>query len=191
MKKLILASASPWRKNILTKAGFRFTVEESGYKENMGLKLSPRVLARTLALGKVKKAATRHKDAVVLAADTFAVFRGELLGKPLTPKRAVQMLKMLSGKTHTLLTGFAIADSKTGKSVAKVVATRVTMRKLPEQEILDYVATGEPLNAAGAYVVQGGGAKLIQKTDGDINNIAGLPLLDVVAELKKFGVSAR
>lgn len=191
MRKVILASVSPWRKEILAKAGFRFKVEESGYKENMKLELSPRVLARLLALGKAKKVAARHKDTVVIGADTFVVFRGELLGKPYTPKRAIQILKMLSGKTHTLLTGFAIVDSKTGKIVTKVVGTRVTLRKLSDDEIKEYVKTGEPLNAAGAYVIQGGGARLMKKTEGDVNNIAGLPLADVVEELKKFGVLAR
>ncbi len=190
MRKVILASVSPWRKAILAKAGFRFKVEESGYKENMKLGLAPRVLAGQLALGKAKKVAARHKDAIVIGADTFAVFRGELLGKPYTPKRAIQMLKMLSGKTHTLLTGFAIVDSKTGRSVTKVVGTRVTLRKLSDDEIKEYVKTGEPLNAAGAYVIQGGGARLMKKTEGDVNNIAGLPLTDVVEELKKFGISA-
>jgi septum formation protein len=191
MKKLILASASPWRKKILTKAGFKFSVEESGYREDMSQKLSPRVLARTLALGKARKVAVRHQEAVILGADTFAVFRGELLGKPHTPKRAVAMLKMLSGKTHVLLTGFAIVDAKTNKSVTKVVATRVTMKKLSDEVIKSYVATGEPLKAAGAYVIQGNGAKLMKKTEGDVNNIAGLPIFDVVRELKKFAISAR
>src|SRR3989338_903833 len=113
MKKVILASVSPWRKKILTEAGVRFTVEESGYEEDMSIPLAPRALARRLALCKAEAVAKRHKDAVVIGADTFAVFRGKLLGKPHTEKRATEMLTMLSGKTHTLLTGFAIIDSKT------------------------------------------------------------------------------
>lgn len=189
MKKLILASVSPWRKKILTDAGIRFTVEESGYEENMKLPFAPRVLARRLALGKAELVAKRHKDTVVIGADTFAVFRGKLLGKPLTSARAIAMLTMLSGKTHTLLTGFAIVDSAAGRSISKTVGTRVTFRKLSGTEIAAYVKTGEPLKAAGAYVIQGQGAKLIEKTTGDINNIAGLPLADVLEALKKFDVS--
>ncbi|MBI5457905.1 septum formation protein Maf [Candidatus Kaiserbacteria bacterium] len=188
MRKIILASVSPWRKKILTEAGIPFAVEESGYVEDMSIPLAPRVLARRLALGKAEAVAKRHKDAVVIGADTFAVFRGRLLGKPHTLARATEILMMLSGKTHTLLTGFAIVDSKTGRHVSKTVATRVTFRTLSQAEISAYVKTGEPLKAAGAYVIQGKGARLIQKTTGDRNNIAGLPLAAVLEALGKFGV---
>ena len=176
---------------MLASTGIPFRVEESGYKENMKLRVAPRALARRLALGKARKVARRHADAVVIGADTFVVFRGKLLGKPYTLKRAIQMLRMLSGKTHMLLTGFAIVDSKTNRSVSKVVGTKVTLRKLSVREIEEYVKTGQPLDAAGAYVIQGGGAKLMKKTEGDVNNIAGLPLADVVEALKKFGVSMK
>ena len=189
MRKVILASVSPWRKKMLASTGIPFQVEESGYKENMEQKLAPRVLARRLALSKAKKVAARHKDAVVIGADTFVVFRDQLLGKPLTPKRAVEMLTALSGKTHILLTGFAIVDSKTGRSISKAVGTRVTFRTLSAHEIEEYIRTGKPMSAAGAYVIQEGGAKLIKRTEGNVNNIAGLPLADVVDALKKFGIS--
>ncbi|MDO8576158.1 MAG: Maf family protein [bacterium] len=188
MRKVILASVSPWRKKILSTTGIPFSVEESGHEEDMSLPLTPRVLARRLALSKAETVAKRHKDAVVIGADTFAMFRGKLLGKPHTAERATDMLTMLSGKTHTLLTGFAIVDSKTGRHVSKTVGTRVTLRKLSHAEISAYVKTGEPLKAAGAYVIQGQGAKLMEKTVGDINNIAGLPLSAVLEALKKFGV---
>ena len=191
MRNVILASASPWRKKILASTRIPFRVEESGYKENMKLKLAPRVLAQRLALGKAKRVAARHKSAIVIGADTFATYRGKFLGKPYTSRRAIRMLKMLSGKTHTLLTGFAVVDSKTGRAISRAVETKVTFRKLSNQEIGEYVKTGEPLNAAGAYVIQEGGARLIKRTEGDVNNIAGLPLADVVDALKKFGVSVR
>ncbi len=189
MQKIILASVSPWRKKILTEAGISFSVEESGYEEDMKLPFTPRVLARHLALGKAAAVARRHENAVVIGADTFVVFRGKLLGKPHTPKRAIAMLKTLSGREHTILTGFAVVDSNTGKQVSKTVGTRVTFRKLSLQEISDYVKTGEPLKAAGAYVIQGKGAKLIEKTNGDRNNIAGLPLQQLLEALAKFGVA--
>ncbi len=188
MRKIILASRSPWRKKILAKAGLRFTVEESGYKENMKMKLAPRVLARRLALGKAVAVAARHDDAIVIGADTFVVFRGQLLGKPHTQKRAIRMLKMLNGKTHTLITGFAIVDSKTDRKVSKAVGTHITMRVLSDEEIVTYVRTGEPLNAAGAYAIQGRGARLMKKVRGDVNNVAGLPLTELLKELKIMGV---
>jgi len=188
MRKLILASVSPWRRRILTETGISFSMEESGYEEDMSLKLPPRTLARHLALGKAKMAAARHADSVVIGADTFVVFRGQLLGKPHTPKRAIEMLEMLSGRTHTILTGFAVVDSKSGRHVAKTSGTRVTFRKLSSEEIREYVATGEPLKAAGAYVIQGKGERLVRKAVGDRNNIAGLPLAALLKELAKFGV---
>ncbi len=189
MRKLILASASPWRKKILSTTGIPFTVEESGYEEDMSHPLSPRVLAKHLALGKAQAVARRHPDAVVIGADTFAVYRGKLLGKPHTPERATEMLGMLSGKTHTLLTGFAIVDSKTGRHISKTVGTRVKFKKLSPQDIATYVATGEPLSAAGAYVIQGEGRKFIETTSGDHDNVAGLPLAAALKELAKFGIA--
>ncbi|OGG49648.1 septum formation protein Maf [Candidatus Kaiserbacteria bacterium RIFCSPHIGHO2_01_FULL_54_36] len=186
--KLILASASPWRKKILAKSGIEFEVQESGYEEHMGLPLPPPALARHLALGKALMVAKQHQDAVVLGADTFAVFRGKLLGKPHGKARAIQMLTALSGKTHTLITGFAIVDSKTGRTFTKTVATRVKMRKLSPTEIVAYVRTGESLKNAGGYAIQGKGEKLIASIVGDSNNVAGLPLAAVKKELAKFGV---
>ncbi len=188
MRKIILASVSPWRKKVLSMTGIPFDVEESGYEEDMKLPLPPRVLARRHALEKARAVAARHKDAIVIGADTFAVFRGKLLGKPHTAARARVVLKMLSGKTHTILTGFAIVDSRTGRHISKTVGTRVTFRKLSAREIAVYVNTGESLKVAGAYAIQGHGAKLIKKIDGDWNNIAGFPLKAVLQELAKFGV---
>jgi septum formation protein len=187
MKSLILASASKWRAQILSTTRIPFTVEESGYDEDMTIKMSPRVMAKTFALGKARMVASRHRDAVVLGADTFVVFRGRLLGKPYTAARARQVLVMLSGKTHVVLTGYAIVDSKTGKSICKVSETKVLFRKLSKKEINDYVATGEPLNAAGSYTGQSGGASFMKSITGSHYNIVGLPIAEVVEALRKFG----
>ncbi len=188
MKTVILASASPWRKKILKTTGIPFRVEVSDFEEDMSQKLAPRVLARRLALGKALAVAARHKEGIVIGADTFAVFRGKLLGKPGTPPKAHAMLAMLSGETHALLTGFVVIDVATGKKIMKTASTSVTFKKLSRAEIDQYVKTGEPLNAAGAYAIQGGGAKLIQRIKGDPNNVAGFPLKAVLKELAKFGV---
>ena len=186
MRKIILASASPWRRKILAYAGISFTVEKSWYKENMNLKFSPRELAKRLALGKALVVARRHKNAIVIGADTFAVFKGTILGKPRTVKLAKEMLKSLSGKTHSLLTGFAIVDSKTTRYITKSVSTKITFRKLSSREIDEYVKTGEPLRAAGGYAIQDGGSKLIKSIKGDYNNVAGLPLKKLLVELRRF-----
>jgi septum formation protein len=188
MRKVILASASPWRKNILETTRIPFVVEESGYEEDMTLKIQPRVMAKRFALGKARAVASRHKDAIVIGADTFVVFKGQLLGKPHTPSRARAMLTMLSGTSHSVLTGFAIIDTKTNREVSRVVETRVTFRILSKKEIADYVKTGEPLKAAGAYTSQSGGASFMKKIIGSHYNIVGLPIAEVVEELKKCGI---
>jgi septum formation protein len=110
MKKLILASQSPARREILQTTGYPFVVEVSDYEEDMTLKLEPNDLAIHLSKGKAKDVASRHKDAVILAADSFAVFGNELLGKPHTQERAKEMLAMLSGPCHSFVTGFTIID---------------------------------------------------------------------------------
>ena len=188
MRKIILASVSPWRKEILSTAGIPFTVEESGYEENMKLKYAPRVLARRLALGKAQAVAARHKHALVIGADTFAVFRGKLLGKPRTSRHAIRMLKMLSGRTHVLLTGIAIVDSTTGRHITKTVGTRVTFRRLSAREISAYVKTGESRKVAGGYAIQGGAAGFVKRIAGDYNNIVGLPLAPLIEALRRFRI---
>lgn len=172
-------------------AGISFTVEKSGYKENMNLKLAPTTLAKKLALGKALAVAHRHKNAIVIGADTFVVFKRKILGKPRTPKLAREMLKSLGGGTHSLLTGFAIVDSLTGRRIVKSVNTRVTFRKLSSLEIDKYVKTGEPLRVAGGYAIQGGGSKFIKCIKGDYDNVVGLPLKELIVELKKFSVPTR
>ena len=183
---LSYGSASPWRRKILEDAGIAFTVEASGYKENINLKLSPPALAKKLALGKALAVARRHKDAIVIGADTLVAFKGKILGKPKTPKLAIEMLKSLNGTTHSLITGFAIVDSKMKRQITKAVDTKVTFKELSSREIDEYVKTGEPLRVAGGYAIQGGGAKLIKGIKGDYDNVVGLPLKKLLVELRKF-----
>ena len=187
-RKVILASASAWRKELLKRAGVRFTVEVSGHKEDLTQKLSPHALVRKLALEKANVVAKRRPDALVIAADTVAVFRKKVIGKPRTIKEARRILGAFSEKRHSLLTGFAIVDSKTDRSVVKSVETFVWFRKLSKKEIDSYVRTREPLTVAGGYAIQGGGASFANRIEGDFYNVVGLPLAAVVAELKKFGV---
>ncbi len=185
-RKIILASASPWRRRILSDAGVSFTAETSGYKENMNRKLSPQVLAEKLALGKATAVAKRHKNAIVIGADTLIEFKGKILGKPKTRTLAKEMLKSFSGTTHTIITGFAIVDSKTSAYIARTVSTKVAFKKLSSADIDKYVKTGEPLRAAGGYAIQDGGSKLIKAIKGDHDNVAGLPLKVLLVELEKF-----
>ena len=188
MKKIILASSSPRRKNLLLQIGLKFEVDPSSYEEDMSLKMEAKELAEFLSLGKAKDVAQRHKDSIIIAADTFIVFEKELLGKPKTKEKAKAMLQKLSGKAHSVITGFTIIDTKTRKQISKSVETKVYFKRIPEQEIDTYVASGEPLEFAGAYAIQHFGGLFVEKIEGDYFNIVGLPILPLVTELKNFSV---
>jgi septum formation protein len=189
MRPLILASQSSWRKTILEKLGIPFDVVVSNFEEDMTQKLPPHELALALANGKARTVALMHPDALIIAADTFIIFGDELMGKPGTPDRAIEMLTKLSGKWHEIITGFVIIDGQTGQIHEEVVYTRVHLRDAGKEEIEDYVATGEPLNVAGGYAIQGRAGALIDRIEGDYWNIAGLPMSALTVALKKFGIT--
>ncbi len=132
--------------------------------------------------------ARKYKDAIIIAADTFIVFGDRLLGKPHTGKEAEKMLRMLNGKSHSVITGFTIMDTGNHKRLSKSVETRVFFKKIGREEITAYVRSKEPLDKAGAYAIQGLGAVLVNKIDGDFFNVMGLPLCALTGSLKKFGV---
>ena len=188
MKNIILASASPRRKDILTITGLKFTVCVSDYNEAVNPSLNPRYLARFLSCKKAEAVARRYKDSIIIAADTFIVFRGKILGKPHTPRDAQEMLAMLNGKCHSVVTGYSVFDTGTGKKVSRSVQTKVWFRKMTGREINAYVTTKEPLDKAGAYAVQGLGAVFIKKIEGDFFNVMGLPLYALIESLKEFGI---
>lgn len=189
MKKIILASASPRRREILKTTGLKFDICVSDYEEDLNMKKEPRALARFLSRKKAEDVAHKYKNAIIIAADTFIVFRGKLLGKPHTAKEAEKMLTMLNGKAHSVITGFTVLDTGTEKRVSRSVETKVYFKKLPQKEIRAYVKTKEPLDKAGAYAIQGIGAFLVEKIEGDFLNVVGLPLAALTESLKKFGVS--
>lgn len=188
MRKIILASTSPRRKEIFEKAGIPFSMEDSGYEEDLSLPLEPRELAKHLALEKAKAVASRHKDAVVIGADTIVAINNRILGKPKDLNKATDMLKLLSGSTNTVITGIAIVDGKSGKNITRTEETKVYFKKLTDKDIAKYISTGEPMGKAGAYAVQGLGASLIDRIEGDFHNAMGLPLAVLLEELKKFGI---
>ena len=131
----------------------------------------------------------KYKNVVIIAADTFIVFKDKLLGKPHTPKEATKMLLMLNGKAHSVITGFTVLDTGSKKLVSRSIETKVYFKKLTQKEIKAYVSTKEPLDKAGAYAIQGLGAALIEKIDGDFLNVVGLPLSALTEILKKFGIN--
>lgn len=184
-----MASKSPRRIALLRKIGLKFKVEASKYSENLNLKLEPRSLVRVLSAGKAEYVAARHKNAVIIAADTVVVIRGKIFGKPRSKTEAKKMLKMLSGQSHKVITGFTIIDTGTARKISGEEETKVFFRKLSGEEIKSYVNSGEPMGKAGSYAVQGLGAVIVRRIEGDYFNVVGLPLNSLMAALKKFGVS--
>ncbi len=189
MRKIILASGSPRRKEILKITGLDFTVRISEYEEEHNLSLKPRKLARFLSRKKAQAVAHEYNDAIIIAADTFIVFKDRLLGKPHTEKEAEKMLKILNGKMHSVITGFTIMDTGSTEILSKSVETKIYFKKLSGEEISAYVRSKEPLDKAGAYAIQGLGALFIKKIDGDFFNVMGLPLYALTENLKKFGIN--
>ena len=189
-RKVILASTSPRRRELLQRAGLTFSVEAPGVDEDMSQRVSPQQLVKNLALYKADAVAARHPDAIVIAADTVVAFGNARWSKPVSNKEARMMLRALSGRSHDVWTGFAILDPKRGKKIIRAIKTRLTIRKLSSGEIERYIATGEPLDGAGGYKMQGMGGFILQRIVGDYNNVLGLPLGAVLLELKKLGIRA-
>jgi septum formation protein len=189
VKTIILASASPRRKELLEKIGLRFAVEPSNYEEDMPSALEPHEFAQKISLEKAKVVASQHKNAIVIAADTFIIFGGQILGKPHTEKEARKMLETIRGKSHSVITGFSIIDTGTSKTLSKSVETKVYIRKLTLAEIDAYVKSKEPLDKAGAYAIQGLGSVFVEKIEGDYFNVIGLPLSALTEALKEFGIN--
>jgi septum formation protein len=190
MQKIVLASGSPRRKELLEKIGLNFLVDPSNYEEVLDQTIGPLELVKRLSFGKASDVAKRHPDSLIIGADSVVAVDNITLGKPHSKEKAIEMLSKLSGKTHSAISGFTIIDTKTGKTVSEAVETKIFFRKLNPDEIEKYVATGEPLDKAGAYAIQGKGALLVDKIEGDFYNIVGLPLGRVVKVLNNsFGVS--
>lgn len=188
VKRIILASASPRRQELLERIGLKFEVEPSRCKEEVTSAADPQRIVRLNSVTKAASVAARHKNAIVIAADTVGVFRGKVLGKPHTSAEARKMLLILNGESHRVITGFTIIDTESGKTVTRSVETRVFFRPLTPAEIDAYIRTGEPLDKAGAYAIQGLGGVIVERIEGDYYNVIGLPLGAVVDSLKEFGV---
>ncbi|MFA5195993.1 MAG: Maf family protein [Bacteroidales bacterium] len=188
MKKIILASTSPRRKEILLKTGLSFDIQQSNYEEDMSLRMPPGELSEYLSLGKAKSVADKNNDAIVIAADTFVVYNNKCLGKPKTELLAREMLNMLNGKENDIITGVTIIDTSNNHIVSFHEITKVFMKKMSPETIESYINTGEPLERAGGYSLQELGAILIKKIDGDFFNAMGLPINRLAEELKNFGI---
>ena len=184
---LVLASASPRRAELLSSAGFQFTVEPADVDETERAGESPEAYVLRVARDKARTVAGRRRQPgeVVLAADTTVVAGGEILAKPVDETDAIRMLTLLSGVVHDVFTGVvAIADQV---ETEEVVRTRVHLRPVTPEEISWYVASGEPMGKAGAYGIQGRAARFIDWIDGSWSNVVGLPVATVDRMLKRLG----
>jgi len=188
-RKIILASTSPSRAELLKQIGLKFTAEASDYEEDLTLKVSPKELVKTLSQGKARAVAKKHDNAIVIGADLVAVLGKEVLGKPKDATDAKRMLRKLSGKTHQSFAGLTVIDTKASKEISKVVETKVHFRKLDPREIDGYIASKEPFGKAGAYAIQQTGAMFVKSIHGEYSAVMGLPLAELAVILKKLGVS--
>ncbi len=186
--KLILASGSPRRRELLTRAHIDFEVALSGLEEIREPHESARDYALRMARDKALAVSLRHPHRSILGADTVVECGGKILEKPSDARDAARMLGALSGQTHTVVTAFAIASNE--KIVAsEAVVSRVTFRMLASDEIAKYIATGEPFDKAGAYGIQGIGGGFISHVVGSRDNVMGLPIDEVIAALRRHGIA--
>ncbi|AFY00167.1 Maf family protein [Bdellovibrio bacteriovorus] len=188
---LILASESPRRKQLLSEAGFSFDVVPVKVSEipNKNLNVNDQILdiARRKASAALPLLKSSRTDAfIVLCADTEVIFDGAPLGKPADRQDAYRILKLLSGKYHEVITAVCLVESSTGKEVSQTETTKIHFRNLTDDEIWTYIDTGEPMDKAGAYGIQGQGGKFIERFDGPFDNVVGLPIELVKNLLSKF-----
>ena len=184
--RVILASQSPRRRELLALIGIAHEVMPADIDETVGADELPVPHCERLAREKAHTLAVRHPDAVVIAADTIVVLDGEILGKPLDAADARAIIRRLAGRDHTVHTAIAVARG--GRTESAVESVVVTFRALTDEEIADYVATGEPMDKAGAYGIQGWGATIVERVNGDYFSVMGLGLRRLVELLERLNV---
>lgn len=184
--RVVLASSSPRRRQLLDLIGITHEVRPANIDETMRPREAPRRHAERLAREKATVIATRDPELITIGADTVVVINRKVLGKPRDEAEAVHMLSQLSGREHTVITAVAVARGKKLRSAIEEV--RVKFRRLREDEIAAYVATGEPMDKAGAYGIQGYGATIVERIDGDYFAVMGLPLMRLTVLMRDLGV---
>ena len=185
--RLILASASPRRATLLSQIGLTFEVYPSNIQEPIPLNdVSPEVVTQQLASLKAKDVGKRYTEGIVIGADTLVSFEKELLGKPQNNKHALQMLTRLSNKCHKVVTGVSLINLKENREITWSEVTKVYFRKIPKDEILYYINSGEASDKAGAYGIQGRGAAFVKRIEGCYFNVVGLPLASLVEQIADF-----
>ncbi|MDO8519130.1 MAG: nucleoside triphosphate pyrophosphatase [Deltaproteobacteria bacterium] len=186
--KLILASASPRRAELLREAGFSFEIRPSSVMETIRPGELPREFAIRMALDKALDVSRTEKKVYVLGADTIVCLGTRIFGKPRDATQAHQFLEELAGKTHDVITGYAIIEAPDRMVTKGSVLSRVGLKQLTVEKIASYVATEEPLDKAGAYAIQGIGKELVEKIEGSFTNVVGLPVEELTPILENLGL---
>ncbi len=185
--RLILASKSPRRSELLRQVGLEFEVVPSGVEEEFAKGESPREHVIRLAQAKANDVASRYPEDWVIAADTIVHIGGSILGKPGNREEALEMLRCLSGQEHWVTTGFFVCHLRKGRADKEAVQTAVRMKNLTASEMEWYVQTGEPFDKAGGYAIQGAGSFMIESIQGSYTNVVGLPLCELIRMLNRLG----
>lgn len=188
MQRIILASGSARRKEILELLGLEFEVVESGYDEDLIKTDDPVELVEELALQKALLVAKQFDDALIIGGDTTVYVSGELVGKPIDKKDAQRIIRLLSGTTHLVITGVAVVNSLTGDSVVGHEEGWVRFRELSEDEIKKYVESGVWRGFAGGYAIQGAAAPFVSEQTGSLSTIIGMPVVLITDLLEQMGV---
>ena len=186
---MVLASSSPRRRELLELIGISHEVQPANIDETMRPREAPRRHAERLAREKASAMATRDPETITIGADTVVVINRKVLGKPSDREQAAWMLGMLSGREHTVITAVAVSRGKKLRSAIEEV--RVKFRRLRDHEIEAYIATGEPMDKAGAYGIQGYGATIVERIEGDYFAVMGLPLVRLIGLMRDVGVNYR
>ena len=182
--RLILASGSPRRRELLAKMGYEFERLVPDVDEHVS---GPaREVVGILSRRKAGAAAAQLTDGIIIASDTLVSMNGDVLGKPADEADAHRMLRELSGNTHEVFTGVTLADAGSGRRLSRVVCTQVRFRELTDEEIRDYIRTGEPMDKAGAYAIQGGARGFVSEFIGSYENVIGFPVDDIEEMLSSF-----
>jgi septum formation protein len=184
--KLILASASPRREQLLKQIGLEFEVMPSDFDESRLCMNNPTESVQQAALEKARAVARKLVEGIVIGADTIVVYAGEVMGKPKDQSDAIQILKRLSGKKHEVITGVALVNARNNREYVWSEKTSVWFRQLSDIEIKKYVESGQPMDKAGAYGIQGRAAAFVKRIEGCYFNVVGLPLASLVENLKRF-----
>ncbi len=190
MKKIILASGSPRRKELLEQIGVKFEIQKAEGEERI-TSVVPEEVVKELSMQKAEEVAWRCDGDLIIGADTVVAVKGQILGKPKDKEDALRMLRLLQGTEHQVITGVTVLLKETGKMVSFAEVTKVHVYPMTEEQMERYIDTGEPMDKAGAYGIQGKFAAYVSGIEGDYNNVVGLPVGRLYQEVLNAGIDLR